>query len=669
MDRIRRLTSGRGVRRAVPVLLLGAVALTQLYLVWTGYGFRWLKAAWRTRDMPAETRSVRFMLGNRAAEYIELLKDYVPEDGKIVLPFGVGEFTQQSLLQFFLMPRAIPGCDCGSTVFEEMTKECVQCLRLEEHAVPAIGEFPPARAVEEDKIFIPNPTDTGWFHGVYLAKAPPSAAGEGLDDQVMPLVGVLVVDALLALGLFFLGSLVVGALVWEPGWEHLLPLGWPLGMGLLTFGVFLLGWAGADIVPATFAGAFVVLAGVLILIRYRRYGKVSPIPSLREALSGLGRVSTPGLLSLLAIAATILLVGVATAISVGRAYSTFDGIANWAIKGYAIAHESSIFAGINWGKHGLAYPQNIPLLIALFRVVDGDVLPGSKLVAPFLTASMLGGCFVSWRRAGVDQVPSGIATLGLATIPLFFFHATIGYVNVPFTAYLVLGTLFLGRGIVDSNRSSSTFGSLLLGFAAWTRPEGIGFGVVIILALMIGGWLLNRRPTVWASGLLPFLVVSGAWLTFSNQYVVGDEIGQLLREFLPAVQAGQIRTQPLSDLLAYVGIAFRAWRVWGLMAVAIPVLIAFGVAKIRPRNNAMAYLVGLAGLASLLFPGGMFYVAGYTPGYGMDFLGDSFDRAMFPAVALLFWSGVTMAFASRRARSGNEAEAKPEARLKLENSQ
>lgn len=656
MDRVGNRFSGRGVRQVLLVLLLGIIALTQLSIVWTDYGFTWLRAAWRTRETPAETRGVRFMLGRRAAEYIEFLKDNVPEDGKIVLPFRVGEFTQQSLLQFFLMPRAIPGCDCGSNVFEEMTRECVQCLRLEGHAVPAIGDFPAAKAVEEYKVFIPNPTDTGWFHGVYLAETPRSALTEIGEDRGLPLIAAAVVDALLALGLFFLGSLVVGALVREPGWHLLLPLGWPLGMGVLTFSVFLLGWAGAAIVPTTFAGAFAAQVGTLILIRYRRYGSISLIPSLRKAFSRPARVSTYHLLGLFVIAATVLLVVIATAISVGRAYSTFDGIANWAIKGYAIAYEGSIFAGANWGKHGLAYPQNIPLLIALFRVVDGDVLPGSKLVAPLLTASMLAGCFVSWRRAGVDQVPTAIATLGVVTIPLFFFHSTIGFVNVPFTAYLVLGTLFLARGIIEDDRSRSALGSLLLGFSAWTRPEGFGFGLAMLLALMFGGWLFNKRPAVWASSLLPFLVLSGAWLTFGNQYIVNDEIGQLLGEFLPAVKAGEIRTGPLSDLMAYIGGTFPAWRVWGLMAVAIPVLIGFGVVRVRPRENAMGYLVGLAGLVALLFPLGMFYIAGYTPGYGLGFLEDSFDRAMFPAVALLFWAGVTLALAKSGDRSRDKAE-------------
>ena len=98
--------------------------------------------------------------------------------------------------------------------------------------------------------------------------------------------------------------------------------------------------------------------------------------------------------------------------------------------------------------------------------------------------------------------------------------------------------------------------------------------------------------------------------------------------------AGNIRAEPLLNVLTYVGDQIPAWRIWGLMVFAIPALIGFGIAKARPRNNAIGYLVGVAGLASLLFPVLMFYIAGYTPGYGVSWLQDSFDRAMFPAAVL-----------------------------------
>ena len=274
---------------------------------------------------------------------------------------------------------------------------------------------------------------------------------------------------------------------------------------------------------------------------------------------------------------------------------------------------------------------------------DDDALPGSKLIFPLLAASMLAGCYVSWRRAPVTQVTAALATLGLATIPSLFVHSTIGFVNLPFPAYLVLATLILARGLVENKRASAAIGSLLLGFAAWTRPEGAAFGLLMLLTLILGSRLIGKQWAAKPITVVPFLMVSGIWLAFGNRYIADDEIGQLMRAFLPAFMAGNIRAEPLLNVLTYVGDQIPAWRIWGLMVFAIPALIGFGIAKARPRNNAIGYLVGVAGLASLLFPVLMFYIAGYTPGYGVSWLQDSFDRAMFPAAVLLFWAAVALA--------------------------
>ena len=167
--------------------------------------------------------------------------------------------------------------------------------------------------------------------------------------------------------------------------------------------------------------------------------------------------------------------------------------------------------------------------------------------------------------------------------------------------------------------------------------------------------MLRKKFTAPVITVAPFLMISGTWLAFGNRYIADDEIGQLTRAFLPALMAGDIRTEPLETLLIFMGDRFPGHQVWGLMLLTIPALIGFGIVKARPGSNATGYLVGMAGLASLLFPILMFYIAGYTPGYGVSWLQDSFDRAMFPAVVFLFWAGVTLAFA-RPSACGSDTE-------------
>ena len=246
------------------------------------------------------------MLGMRAAEYIDFLQSNVPDGMGIVLPYGVGEFTQQSLLQFFLMPHPIPGCGCGSIKFEEVTRGCVMCLRDENHAVPAIGPFPPVRAVQEVKVFIANPTDTGWFHGVYLTKILPDSQ---VEESRLLLLAVAAIDLLLILGLFVLGSLVVDALMRQPAWSDLVPLGWPLGMGLLTFSVCRLG-VRASLDPVSALGNSLTLSSGQACL----HGARSDLGLEASRMAGIGSCCT---------------------IDNGcsgdlrwKGYSTFDGIAN-----------------------------------------------------------------------------------------------------------------------------------------------------------------------------------------------------------------------------------------------------------------------------------------------------------------------------------------------------
>jgi hypothetical protein len=280
--------------------------------------------------------------------------------------------------------------------------------------------------------------------------------------------------------------------------------------------------------------------------------------------------------------------------------------------------------------------------------MDGDVLPGSKLLFPLLALSLTIGCYVFWRRAGVPRVASSLATLALTSLPLLFFHSTIGFANIPFAAYVVLGVLHLARGFLHDESSSLVSGSLLLGFGAWTRPEGVGYSLLVLLTLLLGTWLLRWRISSIAAALLPQMTISVIWIVFGSRYVAEDEVGQLLGPFTQAVRDGDIRLEPLATVLEHAAREAAKFKAWGLALIAVPILAAFGLARPRQEWSLMAFLVGFTGLVALAIPVGMFYVAGYTPGYGASFLEVSFDRAVLPAVILLFWASICFALARRR---------------------
>jgi hypothetical protein len=580
-------------------------------------------------------------------EYMWFLRSTVPAEEAVVAAYRAVQFSEQSILQFFLLPRGIPACPCEGSKVGEMSYECIQCLLKDGHYVPAIGDFPPEEVMSPTKELIAFPGDEGWFHGVY---APALTLGqESSPTAPEPKSRLLVAgaDALIYLAIFVLGSSVVGLAIRDPGWGELLALSIPLGLGSLTLTVFLAGWLGIPVTAAAFAVVLVLLLLLFAAIRRLAWGRLLPFPPIGLP-RGWSRIPRKHPVAVFAFAGLILTGVLAVVIAVTRGYSTYDGIANWALKGYAIAYENSIFAGRDWGGHGLAYPQNIHLSIALFRLFDQDALPGSKLLFPLLTWSMVYGCFHIWRRTGVDLTGASLAGLVIVTMPVVFYYATLDFANLPFTSYIVLGVLWLFKGLLEGRTGDLLLGSSLLGFASWTRPEGSGFALLMLFSLSAAAWLVHRKILIRPSTVLPYLVPTSLWLAFGTRYMAGDEIGRLIRGFGSQLIAGDVRLTPLLETLRYAGDRMLSARDWRLVTVLIVSLLAIGLAGRGRQGYRNVLVAGTAALAAALIPILMFFVALHSgESYGKVFLEVSFDRALFPGIVLLFWTAVASLADSR----------------------
>ncbi len=180
-----------------------------------------------------------------------------------------------------------------------------------------------------------------------------------------------------------------------------------------------------------------------------------------------------------------------------------------------MAREGNLLASLTWGPSVAGYPLNIQLTISSFHLLDGDVLPGSKLLFPFFLSAILLAAYSSWRRAGHSDVWAGVLILAVGTVPLILDHSTTGYTNLPFSAYLILGCLMVLEGAQCDNHRQQLLGGLLLAGAVWTRQEGL---LVVALAgslLMFLVAPLGNGQRRAAAVLLPPAVVEcrmvGAW--------------------------------------------------------------------------------------------------------------------------------------------------------------
>ena len=386
-------------------------------------------------------------------------------------------------------------------------------------------------------------------------------------------------------------------------------LGFPLGASGFAALLFLLSVSGVRIVQATVL--FLLVGWVVLPLWVSRAGRISRAEAKQDARA---RATTLSPIYLVLILAGIGLALSGVFLAIGRSYSTWDAIAIWSVKGYGIALEGSVFAAREWGAHGLAYPLNIPLQIAVFRILEGDHLPASKLIFVAYYASLVIGAFAFWRRYDRGGVAPYLGALFLATTPVVFEHATDGYANLPFATCLVLGALEAVQGMRDSDTRSLFASGLLFGAGVWTRPEGILVALSVYLALWIvrpgsfAGW--KARVIWWA----PFVLSTAIWLVFAQAAGAGGPAEMAPRMALAEIRSGEFHLDAFYWIARHLGREAMAPNSWGL---AIPVclsLILLHAHKLRSGTGLDARTILIASLAA-----GIATAVAY---YGLSFLGD-----------------------------------------------
>ncbi len=627
--------------------ILGIVASFQVYSIASGDGRLWISRIHRTYQMTSMERNARFYIGRSGSEFMQFIANTVPEDGFVVIvPKGV-IFAQQSLLQFFLMPRSIPNCGCDENP-AQYSSSCIECLRNPKHYIPAIGDFPSPEVMEGWKTFIPYPVDSYLYHGIYVPTDSHPEQSVSPDNQASSLLVALCIDIVVCVAIFILGYLISDMMVQTPNKNPAVVAGIPIGMGTLTWATFLVSWAGIRITLLTYIAVYAVLIILIMLVRHRYYHSESfPHISLRNCTERIKDLKKhPLFLGLVSI--TILFSILTIVITIVRGYSTTDGIANWAIKGYATALEGTVYAGQKWGAHLITYPQNIHLMIALFRLVDGDILPGSKLIYALITISMFYGCYTAWRRREVPANVALLAALLVFTAPLLFKHATLGWANFIFTTYIVLGTIYWSEGLSEQKPGFLALGSALFAFAAWTRPEGIGFSLAIGFATLIVTWI-KKRQRFAPSWILLWILIPATYLLFSATSMTTTEIGSSLGNFLTSITTGNLDLSPLLVTFKYALSNFQIVSTWGYVTWFILLLIVFVALFQRKGISEFALSIFTAALISFLYPIGIFFIAYFDKSdFFINFLNRQFDRAMMPALFLLFFILIEMIFRSNK---------------------
>jgi hypothetical protein len=452
-------------------------------------------------------------------------------------------------------------------------------------------------------------------------------------------------DLLLILAMYILGSYVLLLIRRRISWSEIISVGFPIGAGLLSFSAFVVSFIGFQLSLITLFVIYFLLFVFISIVAKRNSVDIqkasrSLVKTIKTTPQWLpkGWIFRAGLFTVLGIFFwTVIL-------SVGRSYSTWDGLETWSVKGYGIAQEGTILAADTYGSFDRAYPLNTPILIAFFRYVSGDILPGSKMIFPLLAVSFLFGSYRYWRTNNVSPEKAMLGVLLFLTIPLFFRHMMVGMADLPFACYFLLAIFWSMEGLYTQDSSSLLISRLLLGFSCWTRPEGFLYCVGAIITLLIAARLTRlKRPKIlpW---LLPLVIISTFWLAFSLSDVSESNLGQASRSsFLTILQDG-IDLHIIWIILLHILRRSLDPSLWGFYIPICILLIAFGWRKLFSISESLILMNTLLLLFVFAVPIVLFYIG--TTHYGLDFLPGwldrSFDRAFFSALLLVGVLAVTI---------------------------
>jgi hypothetical protein len=531
-------------------------------------------------------------------------------------------------MQFFMLDHSIMLCPSGEAR--------IVCLSKPDKYLIATTAYPPHES-DINKTFIayPNASVDYPYEGVYVPRDYIEGAYSAVYPETYNIPVTLFCDLGILLAWFLLGIFINLIIIRDPAHPLVFILGFPVGMGIFTWTLFIVCLLGTPLtlgtISMTYMGllllAFIPAWHLIRAIKIPRISLATQIQKIRKYPFNPLMVGIFILFGFLFL--SLIYIGV------GRGYSTFDDIAIWSLKGYYMAYKHDMLAAIDASGHGLSYPLNISLAISSFYLIDQDLLPGSKIAFLLLFLSMLACIYWFLRKNNISSILAGLGILLVISTPVIFYYATTGFANIPFACYLVIGTLLGTLGVTQNNTGYLYSSGLTLSLAGWTRPEGIGFALVLACLVMIFAWKQRIKRSQLITYLLITIFFCGTWMALGVRFFQGDEIGTTIRMSIQALKDGTFSPSTFWLVLEYAWRRFNSLNTWGIIIPLIMIVTICLLPVVIRKKSISPLLLITASLGTFLIPVFMF-VAKYYGGSQdfVRFLSVSFDRAQFPAIIL-----------------------------------
>jgi 4-amino-4-deoxy-L-arabinose transferase-like glycosyltransferase len=334
--------------------------------------------------------------------------------------------------------------------------------------------------------------------------------------------------------------------------------------------MFIVLWAGVPITLINNSLILIVGTGSLLVIRKKRTKEI-----IDSALNQI-RLPKISLLDLLLIVGIASLIGYSIFSSLYSPVDDWDSIVLYDFRAKVLLNET-YFRDV---LHSWNYFWGYPLLTSLAHL--WIYLLGGKspvFIYPLFYLSFILMFYGTIRRFSSRTI-SLVAALLPASDPLIFYQSMIAYTNIPYTFYLVSGSIYVFLWAKTSKKEYLILGGLLSGLSTWTRSVEPFW-----LANLIFVWGYSFYKKRYGSLVLYpfiFLLIQYPWRIFQKVLLkipyTTEQIGTSLSILLK-----NLEIQRISLVLSYL--YSSVFVTWGAGAILFVLTVLIGFFKQGWKRN------------------------------------------------------------------------------------
>ncbi len=257
-----------------------------------------------------------------------------------------------------------------------------------------------------------------------------------------------------------------------------LTLGYGFALATSSFSLFLFMLFGASLGVGLVIGNLLFWFGLVIWLNRKNLG------SFKQFFEASEQEKLPLIISV----GFLLYLLFALFFAFGKGYYSIDSISLWAARGYGLVVDGLPLGLTQWGSIATAYPLNAILWISQSQVLFSDLLPEGKTNFVLCNFGLFLLCY-DFLNARVGKWYALLAVVLFASMPYIFSHTPIAMTNIA-TSFYIFGTCYLLIAASEEqaqkrSRALSWLALAFIIFAAWTRPEVVNIGLVLVFGIVL----------------------------------------------------------------------------------------------------------------------------------------------------------------------------------------